>query len=647
MTIEQAAPFYAEPSEDRIRDHLREIRRWKPDGFYYFRTHPGAHNLEMIMGPDLGVNLPAMPSGVSSEETARRFLIEMSEQLGLDRTIFKRQLTLKHTMKSLMGSHCIFELRDRDNREILPSFFAVHMDPHERVVMVHCAHQNSIEPSAQSRTVARMAYAGEAHPADALAFSPSVTANQAREDRTIDMVGSRAWEYFLRQKIIEQLRRNIDPTIQIKSVAFNYDIWLPDWNAQRYVRGCQAKVQTNDVDYVFLVLCKDKSWETVIYDAVSKLASSGLALGLIYSAFWSDGQELGSQLDTSRVVLRDLNSTRGGLHGRYASVLDNLTDYMLDKVDDRHWLVPPETIRSGFDRAMAYYHVDLAQRFFRQLGLTVLDEYPDINPLQVVLARRAGNNVGAGYRQDLKAIVLRQIDDGNPESPREWTMARDARIIYHEFVHAVTDSLARLQRIDRSGGDCENIRLLEMTQAVAMDEGLADYFACSLAQRHGGPDGEYGSIVVKAGRISWNVGERRLCVKEKADLKSIVDADVTKLRGLFKNNPQAIENHYYRWGTVWASYLWSLRNKLGADVADVIIAHSILFLSRWSGFVVGVCALVQADLLLFSGENRQTIIELSGLEIDLKVLTEDVSLTQDPLSVMSLEPRTVEDKRVR
>jgi hypothetical protein len=63
--------------------------------------------------------------------------------------------------------------------------------------------------------------------------------------------------------------------------------------------------------------------------------------------------------------------------------------------------------------------------------------------------------------------------------------------------------------------------------------------------------------------------------------------------------------------------------------------------------VVGVCALVQADLLLFSGENRQTIIELSGLEIDLKVLTEDVSLTQDPLSVMSLEPRTVEDKRVR
>ena len=75
-------------------------------------------------------------------------------------------------------------------------------------------------------------------------------------------------------------------------------------------------------------------------------------------------------------------------------------------------------------------------------------------------------------------------------------MARDARILYHEYVHAVTDSLARLQRIDKSGKDSDNKRLLEMIQSVAMDEGLADYFACSLAQRQGAPSASSGRLLL-------------------------------------------------------------------------------------------------------------------------------------------------------
>ena len=54
-----------------------------------------------------------------------------------------------------MGSHCIFKLRDRNNKEILPGFFAVHMDTSHRVVMLHCAYQNSIDPNAEASVAAK------------------------------------------------------------------------------------------------------------------------------------------------------------------------------------------------------------------------------------------------------------------------------------------------------------------------------------------------------------------------------------------------------------------------------------------------------------------------------------------------------------
>ena len=168
-----------------------------------------------------------------------------------------------------------------------------------------------------------------------------------------------------------------DPAIKIQRVIFSYDIWLPDWKGERYVRGCQAKVQTNVGDYVFLISQNGQGVEVTSYDAVSKLDSNGLALGLVYKEFWQDQQDVvEAQLPTSPVVLRDLNDTRGGLRGRYVSVLDNLTDFLLDKVDSTNWLVEPEALRSGFDRVMAYYHIDLAQRYFRQLGLAILDQDP-------------------------------------------------------------------------------------------------------------------------------------------------------------------------------------------------------------------------------------------------------------------------------
>lgn len=650
MTRNGYRSFYVNELKTEIENHLREANQRRPDGFYYYRTHPVAKNLEVMIGPDLAISMSSVPEGVPAEHRARRFLIEFSSIMGLEQETFERQLVLKHSMHSLMGDHCIFELRGRNNKEIIPSYFAVHLDIDHRIVMLHCAYQNSIEPmnlyASNDRNVVSDKNAGsdkntgsdkpvvsgdqpaeEVTPAAALGSMPSATIVE-----TPIVAGSHDWEQILRRKLIEYFSQ--EKNIKIQNVSFNYDVWLPDWKMQQYVRGCQAKVQTDKDDYIFLISLTDQGLQSIAYPAVSKLNVNSILMGQVYRGFWEDSQSLKEkQLPTERVVLRDLTDTRGGIRGKYVAVLDNLTDITLNPTERRHLLIDPETIRSGFDQVMVYYHVDLIQRYFRQLGLTLLDSYSELNPLQVTLAGHTGSNVSAGYRHDLKSIVFRQLgSDGQTE--REWTMARDARIIYHEYVHSVTDSLARLQRIDKTGQDTQNPRLQEMIQSAAMDEGLADYFACTLAHRQGGPIGEFGTIIVAAetDQIFWSVGDRSL-QGVQTDLRSIIDFDAKHLSNLYSTNAPAtvdsqdkvtpLEEKYYLWGTHWASYLWRLRDELGADIADMLIANSILYLSRWAGFIVGVCALIQADLLLFGGENQQKIVELSGLANDLQLSLEE------------------------
>ena len=117
---------------------------------------------------------------------------------------------------------------------------------------------------------------------------------------------------------------------------------------------------------------------------------------------------------------------------------------------------------------------------------------------------------------------------------------------------------------------------MEMIQSVAMDEGLADYFACSLAQPQGAPVGEFGDIVARAGHFLWIVGPR--CIRPKnADLRSVIDMEVGNLRALCgclqpsdgagQGPTRSLEDFFYQWGTIWASFLWKLRDEIGREAA--------------------------------------------------------------------------------
>jgi hypothetical protein len=248
-------------------------------------------------------------------------------------------------------------------------------------------------------------------------------------------------------------------------------------------------------------------------------------------------------------------------------------------------------------------------------------------PLKVILQTQ--NEVDSSqYKSNSQSVLVRRLAREGKVS--RFTDAQDPMVIYHETIHAVTDALARLGRSDRIGLD--NPRHLKFVQASAMDEGFADYFACALAEQQGAECPIVGRLELRFRDgdpedpyLAWTP-RRRLENKRKPDdpegesrarlavarrLGWVLD----KEQGYFQSaSQQDIDSTIERWGNYWARFLWQLRKMHGAAMAEVLIALSLFFLTRWSDFRMGVAALLMADRLLFGGNHAKEIIELSGID---------------------------------
>ncbi len=320
-----------------------------------------------------------------------------------------------------------------------------------------------------------------------------------------------------------------------------------------------------------------------------------------------------------RVVLRDL-ATGGSfapLQGPYVRVYDHINTPPL-----KEWQLLqdlPFTSTDGqlsiaamfdslnttqLDRILAYYHIDLIQRYFRTLGLTVLDTYAELNPLEVHLGAAGELNNTSRYLHDSKSLVFPQVGKGD----KACTQARSPHIIYHEYVHAVTDAIARLGRGRAIHSDDTHYR--QILQAKALDEGIADYFACSFAERHGAQCPQVGELMVHPAdqqRLQLLESTRDLdpldqAAPTKESLKdsftTLLDESETAFRasGDITNEKANI----YRLSIIWSQFLWRFRKQVDRDVADVLIANSIFFLTRWATFGLALQALLTADRLLFN-----------------------------------------------
>ncbi len=554
----KSTEFQVEVGVERIREYYQLLRDHVEVPKLFFKINDELRNLEWVISNNLSAPMEWELPENSVERRAVAFLRNFHIQLGIKKAIFVRQLYLIHVHRSAMGYHCILGLRNQ-GQEICETNFVVHLDHNMTVIMLSAVYQQ-------------------------------LTRFEYLENFDTDAKLQSALETLMKQ-------------FSIISVERCGLIWQPDWKAGVYKQYLRVKISTDVGAYVLLLNNDDK--KRTMYSV--HVESSHLRTGIsnVYSGNWIHQHLAGLRTKPQKAVLRDLTNTKHSLAGKYVEVNDQINLIWSDSPLQIEIFADPSSNSSHFDRVMAYYHIDQIQRYFRELGLTVLDEYPELNPLQVVLYK--GSDTFTYYDSQKKTIFFRQIPGATVD---EWTEARSPLVVYHEFVHAVTDAIARLSR--QNTMDSENPRQLEMIQAAAIDEGLADYFACSMGMQSGqlDPPQIYQLVMVDPDlqKVEFRADEHR-SLGEAPDLTIPYRTRRIEL----PTEDREIRALIYKWGNHWARYLWHLRHTLGPEIADRLIANSIFFLTRWSSFGMGIWALIIADQQLFGGMHKHDIQSIAGM----------------------------------
>jgi hypothetical protein len=215
-----------------------------------------------------------------------------------------------------------------------------------------------------------------------------------------------------------------------------------------------------------------------------------------------------------------------------------------------------------FDDVSAYYHLSRAANWFASLIGPGLFRKAPFRPLKVITAERSARGP-VGYFLPSEGLIA--FGDGPKPG------ARSGDICTHEFTHAVVWAA---QRIDE----------VSTVQARGLNEGYADYAQASLL---GNP--LMGDWVRPAQQRDCSSAALRF----PADLDHAAD-DISTV---------------YEIGAAWAAVLWDIREKLGADVADVLAFDTIFYLDQISTVESAHTALLGSDARLFpagDGTGRHT-----------------------------------------
>jgi hypothetical protein len=492
------------------------------------------------------------------EERAYRFLDSMKRVLFHNFEMNPSfRIFLKHTLQSRLGTHCIFGLQYQ-GFEIDEHSFVVHVDNNNRVVMLSCTYLPRLPEMLMNKKP------GEIR---------SVSENEIKEEE-------------------EKIRAEIE-MIGEYDRSDGEKLWLIIWDEQlskfQVAPGNQVKLslseglsRKSEPPNVLRIPAKMDIKIQEINNAPG-LTDEKVGLGEIVRDFLEMENNDLSTLDDDHIkkyegILEDLDSN-AELIGKYAAIKDQINGYVRDKKK-----IFINESQSAFDRVTAYYHLDYIQRYFREkLGFRLLDNYPHLNPVQITLSPKS--DTVAWYDVNGEKIMFYQLRSTG------FTAVRDPRLVYHEFVHVVTDAIARLHR----AGQLLTPRSKEALQAQAMDEGIADYFASSLAERQGAK---------KA--LAYYLTSGKWDIKRDLDPGNVArEPKPIKMDEL--NNRTKWNKKKYELGELWGRYLWQVRKSLGGEIADILISYSVFFLTRWATFKQGVQAILLADRLLFGGLHKEAI----------------------------------------
>ncbi|HOY67283.1 MAG TPA: M36 family metallopeptidase [Candidatus Ozemobacteraceae bacterium] len=245
------------------------------------------------------------------------------------------------------------------------------------------------------------------------------------------------------------------------------------------------------------------------------------------------------------------NLTSHGLEGLYCKAVNEDTAGSVNE-NDEHVYDPDNT---HFDEVNIYYYINTVHDFFKKMGYDKLD-------WAIKATVHVGDKYDNAYFSPMENAMA--FGDGNKLND----LAKEESVAWHEYSHAHIAQIVRLNYSAESG---------------AMNEGQADYFACTISN-----DDKVGEYVMK------KMGKPYLRI--------------------LTNNmhyPEDIEGEVHADGRIWGAILWDLRTALGAEVADLLIHKSFYYLKAGSPkFIDGANAIFTSDKNNFGGKYADKIREV-------------------------------------
>lgn len=265
--------------------------------------------------------------------------------------------------------------------------------------------------------------------------------------------------------------------------------------------------------------------------------------------------------------------TANTLTGLYAKIVNGAGSGSVNE-DNEHIY---ETDNTHFNEANMYNYITTIHDFYKNtLGHDKLDK-----PMQATV------NYGTNYDNAFFSPWQQSFAFGNGSKFND--LAREASVAYHEYSHAVLNSITYLAYSAESG---------------AINEGQADYFACTVTD-----DAKLGEYVV-------NKMDRPYLRNLENDL----------------HYPEDIHGEVHADGKIWGAVLWDIRKAIGREAADQLIYRSHFYLNgSRPKFIDGYNALVTADNNLFEGKHLAELEEVFVRRGIVAQAYNGAVLTQDDL----------------
>ncbi len=212
---------------------------------------------------------------------------------------------------------------------------------------------------------------------------------------------------------------------------------------------------------------------------------------------------------------------------------------------------------SGFEDVMVYYHIDHAQRHLQELGFDNVQNGPiqcDPHGLD-----------GADNSHYIPATNRLAWGEGGVDD------AEDADIIYHEYGHAIQHD-----QIPNLGGG----------HSGALGEGFSDYWAGTFSARQ--------SDYHDTWFANWD------------GHNPYWDGRVLDYAGVYPDDWLGGANIHHD-GQIWSSCLWSIRDDIGADIADAVVIQAHFYWAYGTTVEDAAQTLLTADQQLNGGANFTAI----------------------------------------